>query len=433
MTRVLDRPLDGALRQLVGAAEARGLASADLAALSRLGLPHAGLEAWRFTPLGALADASLSLPAQGGRALTAQEWAALDVSVAETSLILVDGELQGAPRLPTGVSLRVGPSGSAPLPSHFDSESDGFALMNRALQARTVLLEVAAGVELEQPLELVVIGAARAEHSLALPRVEVRLGERAKATLRVAVCALPGSSVGLSSEVLAVELGAGAGLTLGRLSLGTRSVATVAEWTVRQAASSRLSLLVASCGGRLSRLSARVLLEGEGAEADVDSLYLSSLEELVDHHFLVDHRAPGCRSAMSCRGIVDAGGRAVFDGRTFVRSTAPRTDARQETRNLLLSDDAVLNAKPHLEIDNDDVVCSHGATVGRLDESALFYMRARGIDAETAKALLTHAFVGEVIERLATAVPRSWVEAVRSRLPAAASLAEADTELGGAA
>jgi FeS assembly protein SufD len=432
MNAATERGIDGAVRELLSAAQ-MPLSRGDVVAqLQRQGMPHAGIEAWRFTPLGQLAEQSLTLGTAGDAPGPDSLGDLLPMLSDSGSLLLLDGVPVGLPVFPEGVTLSLGASSRPAAASSYDDVRDGFALLNEALHGQSVEVVVAEGVQLEKPLELVLVALGHGGASLALPHVRLRLEAGARASVRVAACSVVGTTAIVSSEVLVAELGRGASLTLARVALGGQSGFTVAEWTARQAEDSKLTLQVASCGGRLSRLAVRVLLEGTGATAEVDSLYLSGSGELVDHHFLVDHRAAGCTSRMGCRGIVDGGGRAVFDGRSFVRREAPRSDARQETRNLLLADDAVLNAKPHLEIDNDDVICSHGATVGRLDDEALFYMRSRGIDGETARALLTRAFVGQVMERMAAVVPIFWIEQIRSRLPSAASLSEADSDFGGA-
>lgn len=153
-------------------------------------------------------------------------------------------------------------------------------------------------------------------------------------------------------------------------------------------------------GARLSRYNLRVRLAGEGLEAVLNGLYLTRGEQLADHHMIVEHAQPHCASHEYFNGILDDKSRGVFHGRILVRPGAQKTDAKQTNKNLLLSDEAVANTKPQLEIYADDVKCTHGATVGQLQPEAIFYLRTRGIGPETARRMLIHAFAGEIIERI---------------------------------
>ncbi len=153
-------------------------------------------------------------------------------------------------------------------------------------------------------------------------------------------------------------------------------------------------------GARLSRNNIRTLLNGDGLDCILNGLYLTRDEQLADHHMIVEHARPHCNSHEYFNGILDDRSRGVFHGRILVRQAAQKTDAKQTNKNLLLTDDATANAKPQLEIYADDVKCTHGATVGQLNDESIFYLRARGIPLETARRILIHAFAGEIIDRV---------------------------------
>ena len=155
-----------------------------------------------------------------------------------------------------------------------------------------------------------------------------------------------------------------------------------------------------STGARLARNNLRAELAGEGLEAILNGLYLTKGEQLADHHMIVDHARAHCASHEYFNGILDDKSKGVFHGRILVRPDAQKTDAKQTNKNLLLSDDATIDTKPQLEIYADDVKCTHGATIGQLNEESIFYLRARGIGADTARQMLIHAFAGEIIERV---------------------------------
>ncbi len=153
-------------------------------------------------------------------------------------------------------------------------------------------------------------------------------------------------------------------------------------------------------GARLSRNNIRTGLNGEGLECILNGLYLTRGDQLADHHMVVEHAQPHCSSHEYYNGILDGESKGVFHGRILVRQAAQKTDAKQTNKNLLLSDQATVDTKPQLEIYADDVKCTHGATVGQLNDESIFYLRTRGIGQETARHMLIHAFAGEIIDRI---------------------------------
>jgi len=163
-------------------------------------------------------------------------------------------------------------------------------------------------------------------------------------------------------------------------------------------------------GARLSRNEIRTRLGGEGAEAILNGLFLGHGEQLMDHHTVVDHAQPHCESHEFYYGILGGHARGVFNGKIFVRPDAQKTNAKQTNRNLLLSEHAVINTKPQLEIFADDVKCTHGATVGQLNEEAMFYLRSRGIGEALARRMLIRAFAQGAVERVTLGRVREYLE-----------------------
>jgi Fe-S cluster assembly protein SufD len=154
----------------------------------------------------------------------------------------------------------------------------------------------------------------------------------------------------------------------------------------------------------------QTLLGAEGAEALLNGLYLGRDEQLIDHHTVVDHAKPHCESHEFFHGILADRSHGVFNGKIFVRPDAQKTNAKQTNRNLLLSENASIDTKPQLEIFADDVKCTHGATVGQLNEEALFYLRSRGLGAEQARRMLIRAFANDVVARLTMAPAREHLD-----------------------
>src|SRR6185436_2325589 len=177
-----------------------------------------------------------------------------------------------------------------------------------------------------------------------------------------------------------------------------------------QKRSSHLLTHSISLGGAITRNNVIPVLDAEGCECVMNGLYLGRDTQLVDHHTAIHHAKPHCNSHEFYHGILDGQSQGVFNGKIFVRPDAQKTDAKQTNRNLLLSDTARVHTKPQLEIFADDVKCTHGATVGRLDEIAFFYMQSRGIPRAEAQQLLIYAFAAEVVNEVASAPVREALD-----------------------
>ena len=167
-----------------------------------------------------------------------------------------------------------------------------------------------------------------------------------------------------------------------------------------------------SLGGGFVRNDINAVLDGEGVDLTLNGLYAVGGEQHVDHHTVIDHAKPHCTSRELYKGILSERARGVFNGRIIVRPDAQKTDAKQTNRNLILSDEALVNTNPQLEINADDVKCGHGATIGQLDADVLFYLRSRGINLETARHLLTYGFMSDISERIKIDSIRSELERV---------------------
>jgi Fe-S cluster assembly protein SufD len=158
-----------------------------------------------------------------------------------------------------------------------------------------------------------------------------------------------------------------------------------------------------------------LIIDGEGVDTHMNGLYLLQGDTLVDNHTVVDHKKPHSQSNELYKGVMDDRAKGVFNGKIYVRPDAQKTNAFQSNRNILLSDTSTINTKPQLEIWADDVKCSHGCTTGQLDEESLFYLRSRGIDKKSAKALLLYAFAGEVISKISNISLREYIDKLVSK------------------
>jgi Fe-S cluster assembly protein SufD len=248
------------------------------------------------------------------------------------------------------------------------------------------------------------------------PRTTVVAERGASATL-VEHFAGDGSAPTLTNAVTNVYLEENSQLEHVKIQREAAESFHVKRVAVRQDRASRYRSLSVAFGARLSRTEISVELAGEGAECDLNGLYLMDGDRHADHHTIIDHAVPHTTSRELYKGVLDGRSRGVFTGRVLVRRDAQQVSADQTNRNLILNEGAVADTRPQLEIYADDVRCSHGATVGRLDDEALFYLRQRGLDSNEARRLLTYAFASDVVNAVGAKEVRERLDAdVHSRL-----------------
>jgi Fe-S cluster assembly protein SufD len=404
----------------------RELRERAFARFVELGFPSMRQEAWRFTNVGPLARTAFARATP--RPVTADDVAPW-IYAGTAYLVVVDGvvapELSNLDGLPAGVrfrSLRAAIAEGDPaieqLGRHAAFDDAPFAALNTALFEDGVLLHVARGVVCEKPLQVLFVSTATAdEPRVSYPRLLVVAEEHSNAVL-VERYATVGEGETLAVAVSELVCGADAVFDHYRLA---QEGATNAQVGLQQLYCERgahpTSYSVVT-GGSLVRQDVRAVLDGEGVDAILNGLYLTRGRQHVDHQMLVEHRAPHCGSHELYKGILEDRSRAVFNGLIHVLPGAQKTDAKQTNRNLLLSNEALVNTNPQLRIFADDVKCTHGSTVGQLDEEAVFYLRSRGIGEEAAKSLLTYAFARDVIDRIkAPAVRHDLEELLLARLP----------------
>jgi Fe-S cluster assembly protein SufD len=223
------------------------------------------------------------------------------------------------------------------------------------------------------------------------------LGPNAQSTVIESYVGL-NDDVYFTNAVTEVKVGDGAALDHCKVQQESTNAFHIAATRVHQSASSRFSSHYFSLGAKLARNEINPVLDAEGCECRLDGLYLAAGQQHTDSRTRIDHAKPHCDSFELYKGILDDRAKGVFNGKIYVHEDAQKTDAKQSNQVLLLSDDAVIDTKPQLEIFADDVKCTHGATVGQLDEQAMFYLRSRGIPQDLARSLLIYAFANEVVE-----------------------------------
>ena len=292
---------------------------------------------------------------------------------------------------------------------------EAFACLNTASFEDGAVLIVPKGLRLEAPVQLQFLSAPEGpteQH----PRLLVSAGEGSELHL-VETWSGAGGAASFSNSVCEVLLGANSKVEHVKLQRETEEASHVAWTGVRQERDSRYRLRLLSLGGGLTRNGLRVELVGEGADVQLDGLYAGAGTQHVDNQVFVRHAVPHTTSRQLFKSVLTDRSHGIFTGCVLVEEDAQKIEAHQQNRNLVLSENAVADTRPQLEIYADDVKCSHGATIGRLDETALFYLRSRGLPLRTARSLLTQAFALEILERVQVPVVAAELCApVRRRL-----------------
>jgi Fe-S cluster assembly protein SufD len=393
------------------------------------GFPTTRDEEWRFTPVAPIAQTTWRQPSASARVSSRDLQEFIFGHPEWITLVFVDGvyrpELGSAHQHTRGIQARSltealredGQILQRQLSRHATVESSPFTALNTALIREGAVIQVAANIEASHPVHLVYVATKAAQGSVVQPRnlLVVERGARA-AVIESYVTLAPGSSY-WTNTVTEVMLGANAWLEHTRIQRESERAYHIGATHVDQQRDSHYRSFSMAMGGAIARHDLHARLNDENVETLLYGLYISRGDQLVDNHTTIYHDQPNCRSWEVYKGILDGRSRGVFNGKVLVKPEAQKTDAKQTNRNLLLSDRAKVDTKPQLEIFADDVKCTHGATVGRLDELALFYARSRGVPAQDAQRLLTYAFAAEVVGEVNLQPVREELERlVRERL-----------------
>jgi len=415
----------------IGEAESlylRGLREEGRSHFASLGLPSTRLEEWRYTNVSPIAATDFRLAGREHPPISREEVEAISFPVFACSLfVFINGhfrpELSSSPilsgelRVESLAQLRSeNPAALEPyLGRHADQKSHAFAALNTALLDDGAVVTIPRGASLENPVHLVFISNG-AEATLSQPRVLVIAEENSRAVViqdHVSV----GEKIRFTNSVSEVVTHANADLDLVIVQRENDLTHHVSNLASRLERDSRFRAHTITLGGSLVRNDLVALLADEGAECTLNGVFLGRGSQLIDNHTVVDHAVPHGKSRELYKGILCGRSKGVFRGRIIVRPDAQKTDAEQSNPNLLAANGAEINTKPQLEIYANDVKCSHGSAIGRLDADALFYLRSRGIDEERARLVLTRGFAVEVLEQLpAPALRDATLELLEERL-----------------
>jgi Fe-S cluster assembly protein SufD len=391
---------------------------------AEVGFPSTKLEEWRFTNVAPLAKIAFK-PAQPVE-LHGDDIAAFTFGhEAAVELVFVNGHyapnLSVTRGLPRGV--KVGSLAEAieaddgvveqHLGKYAKTDASPFVALNTGFVRDGAYVYLARGVTLEKPIHLMFVSTPDrhgGEQTVAHPRVLVVADDNAEATIVKSFVSTGGEKgVYFDNAVTEIILGNDCRIDHNKLQQDSLDAFHVSTTNVQLGRSSRFISHAATLGGKLTRNDMHVLLAGEHADATLNGLVIIGGEQHCDNHTLLEHLAPNCPSYELYKHVLNGRATGVFKGKIYVHQEAQKTDSKQTSKSLLLSDDAVMNSQPALEIYADDVKCTHGSTIGPVDEEAIFYLRSRGVGYEAARHLLTYAFAADVTRRIR-------VEPVRRRI-----------------
>lgn len=392
-----------ALRDAVEQLPNNRLAASRLAAFAQLearGTPTTGFEDWKYTDLSAVIDISNQWLVDGAHerqaaAITAES-DAITERVDAHWLVIANG----------GISEdSVVAAASAGIDVSLLSETDinlDFAAplsdLNTALLRDGLQIRIAAGTKLDKPIGLLVVDDTTGTVGVTQVRVEIDVAAHAETDL-IEHHVSTGDAGHYANSVINLNLGENATVRYVRIQDRSHAHSQTGRLNVRLDRDSELQHCVFDFGGKLVRNDLNIELAGAGAQAAFSGLYIATGDQHIDNHTRVDHRVGPARSLQEYRGILAGRARCVWNGKAMVHVGADGTDAEQANHNLLLSEQAEIDAKPELEIYADDVKCSHGTTIGQLDENALYYLRTRGLSRRDAQHLMTQAFAQSIVDK----------------------------------
>ena len=361
-----------------------------------IGLPTKKWEDWRFTDLSSISNSNFRLSEKLDAPNGDVDISQYQIDDVETIVIYNGHYIETLSSIPSGIQLLSGLEYLEKINWEFNSpEGSPFDLLNTAFMDSGMSIVVDQNVIVEKPIRMLFISSGL-ENLMVTPRIHIDLGESSSATF---IEDHRGDSDSFfQNGSTFVTLKQNAQLDHIRIQSNSVTTANILNIQVEQNADSRYTFFQFADGSQLGRLNIYNKLKGEGANSDINGLTLSNDTQHLDNHIITDHQVPHCSSAQNFKTVLQGHSSGVFNGRTIVRKDAQKTDSSQSNKNLLLSKSALMNSNPQLEIYADDVKCAHGSSTGTLDKNALFYLRSRGLDVLSAKALLVRGFATELLD-----------------------------------
>jgi Fe-S cluster assembly protein SufD len=359
---------------------------------AKLGWPTTRVEEWRYTSLAPVQRVPWQFDDSGGRSPAVEATIATHTLAGKAivELVFVNGKLLRQ----TGDTRFLNRDATA---SIADWERNAMVALNTANADDGARIEIPANAIVDGFLHLLFV--ANGEGIWSHPRNVIVVGSNAQVTI-VETYVGTGSGNTFTNSVTEIVAGDGAVIDHYRLQCEGPGAFHVGNVYIAEERAASVTSRNVAIGAALARVETYVTLGGVGASISLDGLFVGTGTQHLDNRTVIDHVEPHCESHELYKGILDQSSRGVFDGRIIVRPGAVKTSSRQENRNLLLSESAIVDSKPTLEIHNDDVKCNHGSTIGQLNDEALFYLRSRGISEEEARSLLVLAFASEIVDRM---------------------------------
>ena len=394
---------------------------AAISKFTQMGFPTTKDEEWRFTNISAIAAREFTPVLESDHKIGKE---AIHPFLFKTPhrLVFVNGqyspELSSIGSIPKGVvignlsaMMRKNPEGVVRhLARYVSLGENAFVALNTAFVREGAYVEVPDGIQFDAPIHLLFVTDTR-DGMMISPRNLLIVGKKSQLSIVESFVSLT-DSVYLMNAVTEVSLDKESVLEHDTLQNdGTRAY-HISATAVHQDGNSNYTSNTLAMGGAIVRNDLKAVLGGEYSECTLNGLSLGTGSQLIDHHTTIDHAKPNCASHELYKAILDGASHGVFNGKIFVRQDAQKTDAKQTNKTLLLSDTAVIDTKPQLEIFADDVKCTHGATVGQLDDEQVFYLRSRGLDRTKARDMLTFAFAGDVVRRVHNEALRDQLESL---------------------
>ena len=398
----------------------RNLRQSAAVRFAEVGFPTRRNEEWRFTNVSPIAETPFTLASKTESVMTAETLSGYTYAgMGGTQLVFVNGHFQAdlsSQEFPAGVTVSTLSQAMEATPELIEAQlgryakftTQAFVALNTAALEDGAFVHLTRGTVVDEPIHLLFLSTPNAGPTVSHPRTLIIAEANSQATI-VESYSGTADAVYFTNAVTEITAAENAVIDHYKVQRESRKAYHVATMQLQLARSTNFSSHSVGLGGLLVRNDANAYLGGEGIECTLNGVYLGNDRQLIDNHTEIDHAMPHCNSHEIYKGILDGHSRGVFNGKIFVREDAQKTDAKQTNQTLLLSPTAQIDTKPQLEIFADDVKCTHGATIGQLSDEAMFYLRARGISKDNARALLTYAFASDIVSRIK-------IDAIRAQL-----------------
>ena len=399
----------------------RRLREDAFAQFCQTGFPTTRVEDWRFTNVSELARTEFGLGEAAPSLVSKAKTISYGMEGAASELVFVNGrfvpelfvkdtrqagvEIQSLARQIEQAAATVEPH----LGRYLNTARDPFCALNTAFIQDGAYIHVRKNVVAEAPLSLVFLTIPNGARPMSFPRNLIVVEDGAQCAIVEEYVSLDGAA-GFCNAATELVVGDSAVVAHYRIERESAQAFNISTLRIQQGRAANVSSHSVLVGGALVRNNIHPVMAGEGGECLINGLFIGNSRQHLDNYMLVEHASPHCASRQFYNGILDDQAHGVFHGRIIVHKDAQKTDAKQTNRNLLLSDSAQIDTKPQLEIFADDVKCTHGATIGQIEETALFYLRSRGIDENSARQLLLTAFASECLDRMEQVEVRAAID-----------------------